>query len=147
MADPFSIAGSSVGIVSLGLTVCQGLVKYWSQWKSRESDVDAAIDQVQKLERTLELLQTRLSHLPSSCQNIVTGVENNIASCGEGIRKLFEYLSKCDHVKTQVNWKDKMRAQKQKALYPFRREDLQDLKQTLRDVQQNLAMALETLHL
>jgi hypothetical protein len=33
MADPFSGAGGAVGVVSLGLTVCQGLLAYYGPFK------------------------------------------------------------------------------------------------------------------
>lgn len=145
MAEPFSVAGSAVGVVSLGLTVCQGLIKYFSEWKSRESDVHAAIDQINGLTQTLELLQARLAKLPGGHETVTANVESRIASCGEGIENLSRYLDKCHTFGTQADWKGKMRASKKQLFYPFRREALQDVKQTLRDLQQNLETALEPL--
>ena len=36
MADPLSISASVAGLVSLGLTVCSGILQYYGAWKGSE---------------------------------------------------------------------------------------------------------------
>ena len=54
------VAGSAVGIASLGIQVCQGLLSYYDGWRSYNSDVRSAYDTVDDLSRTLALLKASL---------------------------------------------------------------------------------------
>ncbi len=53
MTDPLSIGGSAVGIVALGITVCQGLFHYYSSCRDRSADVKALVSSLDGLIRTL----------------------------------------------------------------------------------------------
>jgi hypothetical protein len=39
MGDPFSVAGSAVEVISLGLQVCQGLALYINKYKSADKEI------------------------------------------------------------------------------------------------------------
>ena len=54
-------AGSAVGIVSLGIQVCQGLLDYYHSWKSYRTDINTAYDCIADLHKTFALLQDTLS--------------------------------------------------------------------------------------
>ena len=56
MSDPFSVAGSAVGVISLGISVCQGLVTYCSQYKSFNDGISNMIRKVQGLNDILAAL-------------------------------------------------------------------------------------------
>ncbi|KAF2234764.1 hypothetical protein EV356DRAFT_501345 [Viridothelium virens] len=56
MSDPFTIASSTVGFISLGIQVTQGLITYLQDWRSRDSDVATTVLTLQDLEQTLEHL-------------------------------------------------------------------------------------------
>lgn len=46
------IAGSAVGVASLGLQVCQGLLKYYNNWKDYNEDMAIAYRSIETLEET-----------------------------------------------------------------------------------------------
>ena len=54
------VAGSAVGIASLGIQVCQGLLSFYDSWKGYHSDVSSAYDSIDDLSRTLVLLKGSL---------------------------------------------------------------------------------------
>lgn len=127
MADPISGSGTAIGVVALGITVCQGLIKYYAPLKARDSDIQAALDHLEGIQETLGILQAKLPETSTASQTTIDNVEKKILSCQKGIENLNEYLEKCRATKPAVDWTDKMRAQKQKLLYPFRQNTLQDL--------------------
>lgn len=142
MADPVSLSGTAVGVIALGITVCQGLYKYYAPLKARNGDIQAALDRLEGLGKTLEILKARLPEAQSVSQDIITDVESKILSCKESIEELDEYLKKCRMSHPPADWMDKVRAQRYKFMYPFRQGTLQDLGQRLCHLQGNLDTAI-----
>ena len=62
MGDPLSITASAAGLVSLGLTVCSGLLDYYNVWKDQPSDVSDMCESLGALSKTFELLDERVRH-------------------------------------------------------------------------------------
>ena len=55
MAD-FGAAAGAVGVISLGIQVCQGLVSYCNAWKSHDKDIGDASERLVGLRYILETL-------------------------------------------------------------------------------------------
>ena len=53
-------AGTAVGVASLGIQACQGLLSYYDAWKSYDSDISSTYDAITDLSKTLILLKTTL---------------------------------------------------------------------------------------
>ncbi|MCJ1262511.1 hypothetical protein MMC22_002381 [Lobaria immixta] len=143
MGDPISAAASAVGIISLGLQVCQGLISYCESWKSRDADVAHAYDKINGLRNILERLELVVPRLDFSNGKIVQDVNSSIVSCTNGIEKLREMLGKCDSYASQGF----ILKHAQKALYPFKKEILQSLKATVTDLQDNLSSSLHVIEI
>jgi len=56
MADPFSVTGSAVGIVSLGLQICKGLEWYVSSVKEAKDKAEQIATETEELASLLERL-------------------------------------------------------------------------------------------
>ena len=54
------VAGSAVGIISLGIQVCQGLIQYYGSWKDAPKDVTQMCKSVWNLEETLKVLKVTI---------------------------------------------------------------------------------------
>lgn len=147
MADPLTITGTAVGIVSFGIQVCQGLVTYCESWKSADDDIAHALKKINALENTLELLQHVLSNLSHFSANIVNDVNKSIVFCASGIRRLEAFLDKCHSSAPPNSVKGKAHRFTQKTLYPFKKATLQDLIVNVTDLQNNLQTSLQLLGL
>ena len=55
MADPLSVAGSVVGIISLGIQVTTSLVSFYNTYKGREADI---VHITEKLDGLLVVLRS-----------------------------------------------------------------------------------------
>ena len=53
-------AGTAVGIASLGIQVCQGLLSYYEAWRSYHQDICDACSKASELEKTFALLNDTL---------------------------------------------------------------------------------------
>lgn len=136
MADPFSAAGSVVGVVSLGITVAQGLVNYYGAWKDCGDDVRSTLASLQDLSTTLEILRSQLSQAQRP-QNHVLHLEKTIGSCADAIARLDHKLEKIQ--------KHRKLGQFERLRYPFRRGTIGKLQDLIAELRGNLQLLLEVL--
>ena len=93
MSDPLSIAAGAAGLVSLGLTVCSGLLDYYKAWKDQGSDVSTMYKSLEALNRMFELLEEKVRH-PLLDRKSVDRVTDSIISCAAGVQGLRFKLDK-----------------------------------------------------
>ena len=141
-------ASSAAGLVSLGLTVCHGLLKYYESWKDAENDMKKMYESIQTLTNTFATIRIILIN-PSLKLGCVDGVEESIKMCEDGIGCLYRKLDKI-HKATQnkgAGWDVRMRQKLQRALYPFKESTLVKLKEISNGLIENLQLALDVLQL
>ena len=139
MADPFSVASGAVGVVSLGLTACQGLLQYYSSWKGSYDHVAKTCTSLEALTETFRSLETTVKDRKLS-QAIVDRVTKNIGLCEDGVKELNKKLAKVK--KTPINGiEEHIRSQIRRALYPFKESTLMKLSETMTDLRENLALS------
>jgi uncharacterized protein YoxC len=150
MADPFSVISGAAGVVSLGLTACQGLVAYYAPFKSFSTETESFVTSVKGLSATLELLKSRINRLQNPVNPYVADelqlVTDRINDCETALQHLSQTLKKCQgyDIAGIITRKGKAFA---RAHYPFKRGTLVFLTQTVTRLQSNLDIALHALHL
>jgi hypothetical protein len=88
MAKPFSIAGSAVGNLSLGISLCQGLISYTNEAKDANEKTLQISTQLDRLTDMLDRLQAVFNTLKSStCAFSVNSVITAFATAIESICK------------------------------------------------------------
>ena len=145
MSDPLSVAGSAVGIISMSLTVCQGLIQYYVSWKDYSQHVDRLVKSLQIFLHTLELLNQAIRGFPFEADT-VAHVERSISSCQHGVDSL---QKKLDKVKS-IDLPDrpiysKILTQGRRLLYPFRESTLTKLQEIISELKDNLTLTMSTL--
>jgi chromosome segregation ATPase len=144
MGDPFSVAGTAVGITSLGIQTCQILYKYYSQYKGYHEDIDAVLRQVEGLQGILDSLRQvkerfKLdNHAPSSQLHLA------LVACEEALGRLKEMADKCNTTQQAEGLKDRLRNVRKRLAWPYREETLAGLQATLTRFQDNLSLALQS---
>lgn len=144
--DPFSIASGSIGILSFGLTICQGLLEYYNAWKEANGDVANMYLAIQGLTKTLLLVKSAIEYKGFD-QNIVFQVEECIRSIAAGIMSLKKKLDKIKVDSPQNGWREKGKAHFGRALYPFKESTLVKLKEVCNELRDNLSLALTVLQM
>ena len=145
--EGLAVASSAAGLVSLGLTICEGLLKFYASWKGAEVDIKSMYSSVEMLTKTFICLRNSIRQSRFS-KDIVAIVEESIAMCKSGVEALKRKLSKINSV-LQANhgWNHRLRSQFHRALYPFKESTVVKLKEICSDLQSNLTLALETLQM
>lgn len=142
-----AVASSAAGLVSLGLTLCQELLKFYGSWKGAEEDVKRMYSSVEQLTKTLIYLRRSIQQSQFS-RDVVARVEESIRMCKSGLMALQKKLVKITNaLQANRGWSHKLRSQFERALYPFKESTIVKLKEICSDLQGNLALALETLHM
>ena len=147
MSDPISVAGTAVGVLSLGIQVFQGLLEYYRAWQGQSEEIKSTLESIACEQLILELLQSTLAEQPSGFTASVVPVEECITQAGAEFRKLEQILQKCRRSCVQGNVQEHLKNVMKNFLYPFRRETIQDLKNVVAEVGRVLALALQHLQL
>ena len=144
--DALSVSAGAAGFISLGITVCQGLLDYYRSWKDAEDRVAHMYASIEALTETFRLLE---SATQSKVFNHATvqKVEESIRSAEGGLQSLQKKLQKVRLTPSQSGWKAKGMAQFRRTLFPFKESTLAKLKELGIELRQELSLALEVLHI
>lgn len=151
MGDPFSVASSAIGVLSLGLTVCQVLVTYCSQVKSFKQETDEVAGKANSLKDVLSALLCLLSDAAAFDPSILDKVKlavQLIEQCGQSVHRLEKMLEKVrNHPGPSSRKSEKAKEHLDRVLYPFRRDDLMSFGNTIDGLKVNLDLALGLLEM
>ena len=138
--------GSAVGIASLGIQVCQGLLAYYDSWKSYKTHITTVNNGITNLCETFTLLQESLLH--ASLDPARAGrVQKCLDSCVDGLEKLQRKLQKLRTHSAPSGARQRAWAEVQRSFYPFRESTLVKLREIVTDLRGQLSLAVQVLQL
>jgi hypothetical protein len=148
MADPFSVAGSAVGVISLGLTVCQGLLAYYGPFKAYNEHIQDVSNRIKSFNSTLKALEDVLAN-PQVFSSTLTAQSATVAldcifNCQEGLKRLKNMMDKCESSLSTKSFLGS-KIQINRMLYPFKRDTLVTLLDTMSWLQADLNTSLQIL--
>lgn len=147
MADPISVAGSALGVISVGIQVCQGLLSYYNAWKSYNHQVSHVYHMIEGLNATLDNLQLSFEKVGNTNTPAAQNVIRSIASCEDGVKALGTTLEKLSSIKSPHGVREKLQTYSLQTMFPFKQDTLQSMKAIVTDLQNNLDSALQVLEL
>lgn len=139
MADPFSITGSAVGVVSLAIQLCKGLEWYVSGIKDAKDKAERIAADTEELTNLLQLLETIVAKVDPS-QSVSTTL-TGIASCAEAIATIRKKL-KLDNQAVHGGIKSSLKRLGKRMAFPFKDAEIEYWKGVLNTIQQSLQTAL-----
>lgn len=142
MSDPFSVAASAVSVVSLGIQVCQGLLSYYSDYKSYDDDIGSLCRKVEDLRSTLEICAEILQTPGLITSKASANVVKNMGACKDGLNSLQKTLGSCKNVPGTQGLKGNTYKYGQRILYPFKKSNVLQLQSTVSELQENFHTAL-----
>ncbi|ORX95004.1 hypothetical protein BCR34DRAFT_608103 [Clohesyomyces aquaticus] len=144
MADPFSVTGSAVGVVSLGLQICKDLIGYINTAKDATDQIAQISRQMEDLANNLERLQTIVSKLDPCHATTANGASSGIIACAEALQKIQRKLAPSERIEGS-KFRQQFHDLKERLIYPFKQDDILFWKDMVESIQQNLHTALITL--
>lgn len=148
MADPFSVTGGIVTLISFGVQVIDSFVNFYTLYKDQDSDVARTTTRLESLLGTLRFLGTALQSrtFQPDEQGLIKNIESSACNCDELIRELSEEYEKFDRTST-TGIEGIIRVAGRRLAYPFRRSTLEKFNEAIDEIRHNLSLALDVLHL
>ena len=140
------MAGSAVGIVSLGLNVTQGLISYFGKWRGCFEETKAIRESLNTLLQNLRNVDRLLSS-PDLGHHTHASISSACANCKPNIEKLQRKLDKFPKPPAEAHFRSQIDKETWRLLYPFKQDKLAQLVEIVADVRANLHFALTTANL
>lgn len=138
MADPFSLASGAIGVISLGLTICDAIISYTSAFKEQHQYLDILSGKAEGLSNCLRLLSQALPALRTRTPDIARQIDSSLAECSAHLVLLDSKIASLRCVQGPSLSRDKFRHATQKALLPFKKDVLVEMSGTIDSLQRNL---------
>jgi hypothetical protein len=144
MGDPFSVAGTAVGITSLGIQTFRIIYTYYSQYKGFHDDIDHVLRQVEGIQGILESLHQAKerfgidNHAPSSQLHLA------LEACEAALKQLKHMADKCNTTNQVTDVQTRVRNARKRLLWPYKKDTLSDMQTVLSRFQDNLSLALQS---
>ena len=150
MGEPLSIAAGTAGIVSLGLQVCGGLIKYCRAWRHHDNDIAEALERITNLDLAFKALNEIISvvEIPDNePTDIFRVARDKIQSCITNLNKLHSILIECESINEPAGVFDKVHNARLRSTAFFNKDRFQGLRGSITDTQIKLESAMEILKL
>lgn len=146
MADPISIAGSVVGVISLGIQVTQSLVDFYNSYRHQESELGGIIERLEGLAETFQSLEKALSSrtFRADERSLFKGIETSITSCTELIQELQDECQKFSKP-LSTGTRAAVKIAGRRVIYPFRQSTLHKVDEDIGEIRANLSFALDVM--
>jgi len=145
MAD---LAGAVVGITSIGIQVCEHLIRYYTDFRSFDDDIDAVVKRIEDLKANLRVVELTIHGptIPNNPNNVVLKqVQETSDACEQGLRKLEAMMKRCGRTQIPGNLQDKVKFVGKKLFWPLKKDTLMELQDTVDRLQANLHLAIQML--
>ncbi|CAG7925023.1 unnamed protein product [Penicillium olsonii] len=133
MSDPLSVAGSAVGIISLGLQVCGEIVSYCQAWRGFDEDIQRITEKADGLCMLLKGLREIIEYAQRNSHAEASDLESKTQSLQKAILRLKSATDRC--ASTGSITPNGFRHQLKKATYPFKKEGLREISTDLDSIQ------------
>lgn len=148
MTDPFSVAGNAVGVVSLGITVLQGLISYYTAFMDRNEDIEATLGQIERLLSSLTSVNDKIVRVKTTFgPNSVSSVKSTMLQCEAEVKALEKKLAKIRSYGSPADWWEKTKDMGQRLKYPFKQSTLAKVREMASDLNAHLGTALGASHM
>lgn len=125
--EPLGLSSGAAGLISLGISVSQGLLDYYRSWKDAEDQVAHMYGSIEALTETFSLLGSALGSkvfTPAAMQK----VETSIRSAESGLHSLRKNLDKITSLHQNQDEKPKAWRKSEEPCSPSRRVPWQSSK-------------------
>ncbi|KAJ5520298.1 hypothetical protein N7463_000751 [Penicillium fimorum] len=135
------LAGAAVGIISLGLQVCQGIVSYSQAWRGYDEKIQNTRNKAESIRILLKTLRETIEELQQTRPEVAADLEEKAMRMRSSIDKLRKIIDRFKPARSEV-FLDKVRTQLKKSVYYFQKDNLQDMQNHLDQIQNVLQTSL-----
>ncbi|KAF4338394.1 hypothetical protein FBEOM_7663 [Fusarium beomiforme] len=131
MGDPFSISTGIAGLISLGITLGNGLHTYFSAIKDRHSDIETAQKSLGLFQFNIHILRSNEAKISRHHGLAADGLTLGVINCEAHLKSLEDLLNELTNTEGSTTLKQTLRKQKMISRYPFDKKKLVQLQEQL----------------
>lgn len=147
--DPFSIATGAAGLFSTGVTICNGLITYCRDYRSREDDLNSLQGNAERLRGYLKVLEDRQHGvgLAPESPSLKASMDECIVACTNCLTDLTQLSDKYSPPPSK-GWNQASRSSLiRRASYPFQKDKFEFFRRQIHELHFTLSCQIALLNL
>jgi hypothetical protein len=140
-------AGTIVGAVSLGITLCDGIATYCHTWKHQDDDVKSLTTLCETLKQLLQYIEQCVKSSQTLESRIVEKLNDTLQECAGHCKAILRLSSKYTTTAAATTWNGKARELAKRLKFPFEKRTLEELKDIMIAFRGNVDTAMGLLKL
>lgn len=123
--DPFSIATGAAGLFSTGVTICNGLITYCRNYRSREDDLSSLQGNAERLRGHLKVIEGQQQHgvgLPPESPSLKASMDECIVACTNCLTELTQLSDKYSPPPSKGSTQTSRSSLFRRASYPLQKD-------------------------
>lgn len=145
--DPLSVTASAAGLISLGLTISGGLIRYCKVYKGQDADLTQLARHAKELETFLGLIENQIANLQGPNQDITDSLQKCRDACDTCLGDFKSLSAKYTYQTPSQTLKERGRRLVHNVRYPFDKGKLDDFRSQLQEFYTRLLGHLQLIHL
>lgn len=141
------VAGTLLGAVSLGITLCDSLVAYCRAWKHQDDDVASLASLCKGVRELLQNIEHCIQRSPTLDAKLIETLNNTLQGCTSHCEAVIRLSDKYTPGPPTSTWKDRARELLQKLKFPFEKKALEEIQGIMIAFRGNVDTALGLLNL
>lgn len=149
MMDPFSIATGAAGLFSTGVTICNGLITYCRNYRSREDDLSSLQGNAERLRGHLEFLEGQKHEvgLPPESPSLKASMDECIVACTKCLTELNQLSDKYSPPPLKGSNQRSRSSLIRRASYPLQKDKFEFFRRQIHELHFNLSCQIGILNL
>ena len=132
-----SIASAVAGFVSLGITVCNGLIQYYNQWSDFPDDVRGLVDDLERFGRFQEHFKAMMDD-GTFHDTLTQEAAAEASRLEDAVKNLQKKLQKIKANNQPKTIRDKTAWHARRMIYPFRESTIMKLRETVQGAMESI---------
>jgi hypothetical protein len=140
-------AGTIVGAVSLGITLCDGIVAYCHTWKHQDDEVKSLTTLCETLKQLLQDIEQCVKSSQTLESRTVEKLNDSLQACAGHCKAVLRLSSKYTTTAAATTWNGRARELAKRLKFPFEKRTLEELKDIMIAFRGNVDTAMGLLKL
>lgn len=143
MSDPLSVAGSAVGIISLGLTLSTAIVRYAQNAQGQSNDIRYLSTKASNVRSLLKSLDELIHETEIDLPDVADDLESKALGLQVYLDRLSGPIKKYEQAQAVATGvRSRARRKWETAIYHFKKEELFEVRDCLQSMEMDLSTAL-----
>lgn len=146
--DPFSIVTGAGGLFSTGVTICNGLITYCRNYRSREDDLSSLQGNAERLRGHLKVLEGQQHGvgLPTESPNLKASMDECIVACTSCLTELGQLSDKYSPPPSKGSSQASRSSLIRRASYPFQKDKFEFFRRQIHELHFTLSCQIGLLN-